>query len=300
MFLLQDFNSNQFNVPINNVETLVPAIPNITVTTIPINSVKARYFFNAKQYDKAIALIDKGTAANPYLYYSEVLKSQIYLAQGKIDSAFVNARKAFLGLPNNDLHASHYMNVINQKRDAAALEEAFELLVAKNKITNWRNYLIIANQISPRNEVLIERAKRAAAQFPEDNNIQQLYRAIAIGQQALNDAISFSNLGLTQFNQQDYTNAAKNFEMAISKNPLEYSYYENAATANYLSGNLEKAVQQIDKVINEMNPLNGKCEYIKALIYIKMGDPVGACPLLETSLDSGFEQARATQNQYCQ
>ena len=299
MFLLQDFNSNQFNVPINNVETLVPAIPNITVTTIPINSVKARYFFNAKQYDKALALIDKGTAANPYLYYSEVLKSQIYLAQGKIDSAFFNARKAFLGLPNNDLHASHYMNVINRKRDAAALEEAFELLVAKNKINNWRNYLIIANQISPRNEVLIERAKRAAVQFPEDNNIQQLYRAIAIGQQALNDAISFSNLGLTQFNQQDYTNAAKNFEMAISKNPLEYSYYENAATSNYLTGNLEKAVEQIDKVINEMNPLNGKCEYIKALIFIKMGDPIGACPLLQTAVDSGFEQARATRDQYC-
>lgn len=299
MFLLQDFNSNQFNVPLNRVETLVPNIPNITVTTIPINSVKARYFFNAKQYDKALALIDKGTDANPYLYYSEILKSQIYFAQGKIDSAFVNARKAFFGLPNNDLHASHYINVINQKRDAEALEEAFELLVAKNKINNWRNYLIIASQISPRNEVLIERAKRAATLFPEDSNIQQLYRAIAIGQQALNEANSFSNLALTQFNQQDYANAATNFELAIAKNPLEYSYYENAATSNYLSGNLEKAVEQIDKVINEMNPLNGKCEYIKALIFIKMGDPIGACPLLQTAVDSGFEQARATRDQYC-
>lgn len=299
MFLLQDFNSNQFNVPLNRVETLVPNIPNITVTTIPINSVKARYFFNAKQYDKALALIDKGTSANPHLYYSEILKSQIYFAQGKIDSAFVNARKAFFGLPNNDLHASHYINVINQKRDAEALEEAFELLVAKGKISNWRNYLIIANQISPRNEVLIERAKRAATLFPEDSNIQQLYRAIAVGQQALNEANSFSNLALTQFNQQDYANAATNFELAIAKNPLEYSYYENAATSNYLSGNLEKAVEQIDKVINEMNPLNGKCEYIKALIFIKMGDPIGACPLLQTAVDSGFEQAKATRDQYC-
>ena len=299
MFLLQDFNSNQFNVPLNRVETLVPNIPNITVTTIPINSVKARYFFNAKQYDKALALIDKGTDANPYLYYSEILKSQIYFAQGKIDSAFVNARKAFFGLPNNDLHASHYINVINQKRDAEALEEAFELLVAKGKISNWRNYLIIANQISPKNEVLIQRAKRAVSLFPEDNSIQQLYRAIVVGQQAVNEANSFSNLALAQFNQQDYANAAKNFELAIAKNPLEYSYYENAATSNYLSGNLEKAVEQIDKVINEMNPLNGKCEYIKALIFIKMGDPIGACPLLQTAVDSGFEQAKATRDQYC-
>jgi hypothetical protein len=33
MFLLQDFNSNQYNVPLNQVDTIVPDIPNITVTT---------------------------------------------------------------------------------------------------------------------------------------------------------------------------------------------------------------------------------------------------------------------------
>ena len=37
MILLQDFNSNQYNLPLNQVENIVPEIPNITVTTIPIN-----------------------------------------------------------------------------------------------------------------------------------------------------------------------------------------------------------------------------------------------------------------------
>jgi hypothetical protein len=64
-------------------------------------------------------------------------------------------------------------------------------------------------------------------------------------------------------------------------------------------GNLDKAIEQIDVVINEMNPLNGKCEYIKALIYIKLGDPIGACPLLQTAVDSGQTQAKATLDQYC-
>ena len=95
MFLLSDFNSNQFNVPMNQIDTLVPEMPNITVTTIPINSIKARYYFNARKYDKALALIEKGTGANPYLYYSEVLKSQIFMAKGQMDSASVYARKAF-------------------------------------------------------------------------------------------------------------------------------------------------------------------------------------------------------------
>ena len=138
MFLLQDFNSNNYNLPLNQVDNIVPDIPNITVTTIPINSVKARYYVNAKKYDKALLLLDKGTNANPYLYYSEILKSQIFQEQGKLDSAKFYARKAFFGLPNNDLHSSRYLNLINLTKDKNDLDEAFEFLTYKNKLVNWK------------------------------------------------------------------------------------------------------------------------------------------------------------------
>ena len=300
MFLLQDFNSNKFNLPLNQVDSVVPDIPNITVTTIPINSVKARYYVNAKQYDKALALLDKGTKANPYLFYSEILKSQIFQEKGQLDSAKVYARKAFYGLPNNDLHASRYLNLINITKDREALEEAFNLLTDKNKINNWKNYLIIASGLyPPKDKNLVERAKRATELFPSNEEIKALYRQIAVGQLGVNAAASFSAKGLDYFNVQDYTNAAIEFEKALEANPLDYAHFENAATANYLIGNLEKALDQIEVVINELNPLNGKCEYIKALIFIRMGDPVGACPLLATSRDSGYTQAEATFDQYC-
>jgi len=275
-------------------------MPNITVTTIPINSIKARYYFNAGKYDKALALIEKGSRANPYLYYSELLKSQIFMSRGQIDSALVYAKKAFFGLPNNALHASHYLNVINQARDRKLLEEAFDLLVFKKDINNWRNYLIVASTLyPPKDKILTAKAKLAANLFPQDSNIQELYRSIAVGSIAANKAANFSNKALEFFNQTDYKNAAFNFENALKQNPLEFSYFENAATANYFLGNIEKALEQIDVVINQMNPLNGKCEYIKALIYIKLGDPIGACPLLQTSIDSGYGQAQGTFNQYC-
>ena len=300
MFLLQDFNSNQFNVPLNRLETLVPNIPNITVTTIPINSVKARYYVNSKKYDKALTLLNSGTSANPYLYYSEILKSQIFQELGQLDSAKVYARKAFFGLPNNDLHSSRYINLINITKDREALDEAYELLVAKNKFINWKNYLIIAKNLYPSGDkLLIERAKLATEIFPNNNEIIGLYRNTVIGQQAVVKSQMFSTKGLDYFNTQDYFNAALEFEKAAEANPLDYAHFENAATANYMIGNLEKAEEQIDVVINDLNPLNGKCEYIKALIYIKMGDPIGACPFLATSRDSGFSQAEASFDQYC-
>ena len=64
-------------------------------------------------------------------------------------------------------------------------------------------------------------------------------------------------------------------------------------------GNLEKALEQINIVINQMNPLNGKCEYIKALIFLKLGDSIGACELLTTSKDSGYSNAQTIFDQYC-
>ena len=300
MFLLQDFNSNNYNVPLNQVDNIVPDMPNITVTTIPINSVKARYYVNAKKYDKALTLLNKGTSANPYLFYSEILKSQIYQEQGKLDSAKVYARKAFFGLPNNDLHASRYINLINITKDKKALEEAFELLIYKNKLVNWKNYLIIANSInSPKDPILIGRAKKATEIFPNNGEIKNLFNQIAVGTDKLNESISYSKIGLEFFIKGDYQNAAIEFEKALNANPLDYANFENAATANYMIGNLDKAEQQIDVVINDLNPLNGKCEYIKALIYIKMGDPIGACPFLATARDSGFSQAEASFDQYC-
>ena len=300
MFLLQDFNSNQYNLPINRVDNIVPDIPNITVTTIPINSVKARYYVNAKKYDKAIALLNQGTSANPYLYYSEILKSQIYEEQGKLDSAKVYARKAFFGLPNNDLHATRYLNLLSITRDKKELSEAFELLTEKNKLINWKNYLIIANNlIKEKDPLLIERAKKAVELFPNNAEISNIYNQIVIGTDKLNESISYSKRGLDYFNKGDHINAATQFELAIDSNPLDYANYENAATSNYLNGNLEKALKQIDEVINNLNPLNGKCEYIKALIFIKLGDPIGACPLLKTSMDSGFIQADDAFDQYC-
>ena len=93
--------------------------------------------------------------------------------------------------------------------------------------------------------------------------------------------------------------AAEFYQKAIDINPLEYSYRENAAASYYLIGDLINAEKNIDVVLNEMNPLTGKAEYIKAIIFIAMGDNLGACPYLQTSLDSGYEQARQAFDQNC-
>ena len=48
-----------------------------------------------------------------------------------------------------------------------------------------------------------------------------------------------------------------------------------------------------------MNPLDGKCEYIKGLIYVQLGLIEDACDLFKTSLASGYSQSKSIKNQYC-
>ena len=160
--------------------------------------------------------------------------------------------------------------------------------------------MIIASSFYPPGEnFLVNKANNARKIFRGDQEFEGLYRQIFLGQENVNKAVRFSNEGLKYFNNSEYEKAATEFKKAIELNPLDYAYYENASTSNYMIGNFSLALEQINKVIFDLNPKNGKCEYIKALIFIRLGDPVGACPLLETSLNFGFSQSKQLIDQYC-
>ena len=149
LFLLRDFNTSKYSIPINEIDNITPDIPNVTVTTIPMKTIKARYYINAKKYDRALNLLNEGIPANPYLFISENLKAQVFLKQGKIDSAYINARKSFYGLPKNALHASTYAQVLQVNRNAEEAKKVFDVLGKKSGPTIWKNFLIVLSQLLP-------------------------------------------------------------------------------------------------------------------------------------------------------
>ena len=300
LFLLRDFNTNKFSITLDKIDQITPELPNITVTTIPMKSIKARYYENAKKYDKALALLDEGVAANPYLFYSENLKAQIFLKQGKIDSAFVNAKKAFYGLPKNALHASVYAQVLQLKRDKEALNKAFDVLSIKSGNLIWKNFLIVLSQLAPTGDPdFILHTTQAVQLFPDDKELFSLKKLAVVGQQKINEANTFSQAGLQFFNQSLYVEAALEFEKALGIDELEYAHYENAASAYYMAGDYAKALMYSDKVINQFNPKTGKSEYINALAHINIGGTKRACELLQQSINFGYTQAQATFDQQC-
>jgi O-antigen ligase/Tfp pilus assembly protein PilF len=300
LFLLRDFNNNQYSVTMDKIDHITPELPNITVTTIPMKSIKARYYFNAKKYDKALALLDEGIPANPYLFFSENLKAQIFLQQGKIDSAHVNARKAFYGLPKNGLHASIYAQTLQIKKDPAETLKVFEVLSKKSGPAIWKNFLIVLSQMTASQDPeFIKYASKAVELFPNYKELFTLKKLAVVGQQKINDAAAISQLGLDFFNRKLYIEAALEFEKALKIDLLEYAHCENAASAFYMAGDYDKALIYSDRVISELNPKTGKSEYINALVHLNIGGVPRACELLRQAIDYGYTQAQATLDQRC-
>ena len=300
LFLLRDFNSSKFTVAMDKVDHVTPDIPNITVTALPMKSIKARYYYENKKYDKALSLLNQGTSANPYVFYSENLKAQIFMKLGKIDSAFVNAKKAYFGLPNNMLHASVFAQTLNLKRDLTEVKEALKVLSTNAKKEIWLNFLIVYSGLKPSGDQdLIKYLDQMIQKYPSNKNFNSLKRNIVIGQLKINEAITISQAGLTFFNTQRYVEAGMEYEKASKLDSLEYSHFENAASAYYMAGDYGKSLLMSDKVISRFQPQTGKSEYLKALVLINLGDKTRSCELLNAALDFGYKQAEPLHKQHC-
>ena len=83
MALLSDFNKGEYKTSLAEVINMDLTIPNVTVTTIPLIDIKARYLVNSKKYDQALQILSTEKNANPYLFYREALKSTIYEKKDK-------------------------------------------------------------------------------------------------------------------------------------------------------------------------------------------------------------------------
>ena len=224
LIILNDFNNNTHNVPLNQIETIVSEIPNITVTTIPMDAIKARYYYHYKKYDKALQLLESSKSQNPYLSYSDALESMIFKEQGNLERAKKSAERAFYNLPKNNFHMSQYITLLIDLKDEESLEKAYKLLTRNDNFNGWKNYLLaISNMSEFGNPKYIKRADKALELFPSNQDFVVLHKLISIGKNNIEYAKSLSDQAQVFFNKNNFEEAAKLYEKAISVDPFEYS-----------------------------------------------------------------------------
>ena len=302
--LLGQFNFNIFNTPLSEVEDYEDQYPNISETTIPLKTFKGIYNLKAGNIERAIDFFQKGIKDNPYLMINQTYLGYAYSKLNNKDSALYYSKKAFKYQPNNISHFAHYVISLSMNNDSLEIKNAY------NQIKSLRNepeidkiyYLSLSNLLDKDDtrQFIDQEVSKNLLQSDETDNLTRVNLYILqYGKQKVLEADILYELGQKLFEQKKFLESAQKFEEAGKINPLEMPYFENAANAYLQISNHEKALENINYVIENSKAPNGKAYYIKALIYFEKGEKVKACDLLKQSAKNGFRGANNVARAYC-
>ncbi len=279
--MLYEFNNAKYNLTVAELDEIYDDIPNLTETAMPIKAMKARYYYLQGNKEEAYEMIDKARIDNPDIYFSDNLKAQFLFTEKKYDSAYVYAKKAFEGLPNNMPHYDMYMKTLAYKKMNAEIHEVFERVrsMAGDTKTIWLIYLRSVAQTTPLgNPYAMEKAYEGYSLFPSDDTIFTLYRILTYGQQRVLEAEKLFNQGSASYGQRDFVAASNYFIQAFDKDPLNYAYSLNSGLALYENKSFEEAAKYFDLTQNSKRKDNAeRALRFKGLSLVNLGEFSKAC-----------------------
>ena len=290
--MIYDFNNGTRVFKFDDLLKLDPNFPNISVTSLPIKYMVARYLIDNDSIEAAKKLIHQSIKDNPYIYAPEVLLANLYLSENKLDSALYYSERAFYGLTNNNRHRETYFNVLEDLKDSISLDSAFAKIKNTNRsLDHWVDYILTRNEINSKPSAeLLKIVDEMTVKFPNQDTIRVngIKRMIQIEGKGYTRALYISELGNEEFKKENYKEAAKFFEAAITFDNQQYLYFENAAISYDNLKEYSKAEEYFNKVIYEFKTRDGKSEFHKGLMLIKNSNNQLGCEYLATSARKNY------------
>ena len=273
-----------FETPLDKIEQLNHTYPNITYTTVPIISVKGLYYWKNKRISEAKEMLRAGNKINPYLSISEVNMANILLEEGKIDSAYHYAKKAFYNLKNNGRHANIFQMVLAKTNNLEELDSVFEIAKEQKIEEVYRNhlhiisYMKINDSFTNRDREIAEEARRL---FPDNKVIRRAEKIIQNGGDLIASANELDTKAKNLFSQKKYHEAIEKWNEAKKILPVESSYYLNIAQSLILLGDFENSYAELDSIdALKINKGDGKWEFLRAMNDLSTNKTSTACQYL--------------------
>jgi tetratricopeptide (TPR) repeat protein len=275
--------------------------PNLSLSSIPMKGLVARYYFLGAQYDKALELLAESDNVNPYIMYNESLKQDIYFKLGEKDSVLYYAEKSFTGIPNNH---KHFIDLARAYRnfDRYHLIDSIFKKVEKSKISDiWKFYFAaILTQPDSISNYGKQKAVEAINLFGDsDFNLKISALYVLYGFEQIDKSLDVEIEAADLYIAEKYRDAAIKYEEAINLNPIEYTHYENAGISNYKFGYFDRAITQLKYVIDSLNPKTGKSEFIIANVYNELEDYENACKYIYLSSKFDYKDSFRLIGEYC-
>ncbi|MGB2475915.1 MAG: O-antigen ligase family protein [Flavobacteriaceae bacterium] len=281
--LLYEFNNATFKLTRAELDEISHDFPNLTETAMPIKAMKARYYYLQGNKAEAFEMIDGGIKDNPQIFFGENLKAQYLLQEKQYDSAYVYAKRAFEGLPNNMPHYDIYMRTLVIRKDYEGINKTFERVkaLAGDTKTVWTIYIrSLAQTRSLGDPFSMEKAAEAYRLFPKDETVFLLYRILTYGQPRIIEAEQKYKQATEFYNQKTFDQAAKLFAEAFDLDPLNHTYSLNTGLAYYEGKAYDKAIAYFDLAFSSKRSNNvERALRFKALALYRSGRAPEACAL---------------------
>ena len=287
---------------LDEVKDAFPAIPNLSTSTLPIKALVARYYLRDKMNDEAMRLLNESENVNPYLHYNDFIKTAIFSTQGKFDSTFYYAKKAFYNWPRA---TSYYKNMIfaaAKMKDTAEATKAFKTYIKyRNSGEGWNQYILGLIEI---NQTPIAQTRAlldtAISKFPADSTIFVKTKSLLYGTAISSGSLpNYALLGAQAFQKGKYTVAANYYLQASAVDPGNYTHFENIGICYYTAKSYEKAIQYFNRAIDLPSANTGKSEFFKAMSYIVTGNNAAGCSAFQAAKGKNYPGVDAQIAQYC-
>jgi O-antigen ligase/tetratricopeptide (TPR) repeat protein len=272
---------------LEDVKEAFPHFPNLSTSTLPIKALVARYYYRDKMYDESLRLLRECEKDNPYLYYTDFIKTAVFASQQNFDSVSFYAKRAFYNWPRA---TSYYKNVIfsaARKKDTTEINKAFNTYIKyRNEPEGWNQYLLGRFElIGPADKLSLKLLDSTAKLFPNDTTTFTRIRGLFANAGAPVAPASNDYLikGVQAFQKGQYTAAAQFYLKAVDVDPNNYTNFENVGICYYSAKLFDKAIPYFDKASHFATANTGKSEFYLAMCLISTGKKNQACGYLQAA-----------------
>lgn len=272
---------------LDEVKDAFPHFPNLSTSTLPIKALVARYYYRDKMYDESLRLLRECEKDNPYLYYTDFIKTAVFASRQDFDSVSYYSKRAFYNWPRA---TSYYKNVIfaaARKKDTAEINKAFATYIKyRNEPEGWNQYLLGRFElIGPNDKLSMKLLDSTAKLFPNDSTTFTRIRGLFAnsGAPVVPASSDYLTKGMQAFQKGQYTTAAQFYLRASQVDPNNYTNYENMGICYYSAKQFDKAIPYFSKASSFTQANTGKSEFYIAMCYISTGNKDKACNALQAA-----------------
>jgi O-antigen ligase len=111
--LISDYNLGTFSLTINDINDINYLIPNLSANGVPVSTYISRYYFENKQYNKSLSLLNFSSKANYKDIMTQELLLKNYIFLGKNKLALDLLKELISIYPNNSAYNQLYFSLIS-------------------------------------------------------------------------------------------------------------------------------------------------------------------------------------------